>query len=44
MYIHQKYIYESDFPILDLLSRTKPNASMQTLLSLMMWARNHILE
>ena len=35
---------ESDFAILDLLLRTKPNASMQTLLALTMRARNHTLE
>ena len=35
---------ESDFAILDLLLKTEPNARMQTLLSLTMWARNHTLE
>ena len=35
---------ESDFAVLDILLRTKPNASMQTLLSLTMWACNHTLE
>ena len=35
---------ESDFAILDLLLKTEPNASMQTLLSSTMWARNHTVE
>lgn len=34
---------ESDFAILDLLVRTKPNASIQTIQALTMWSRNQRL-
>ena len=35
---------ESDFAILDLLIRTKPNASIQTIQALTMWSRNKTLD
>ena len=35
---------ESDFALLDILLRKKPNGSMQIILSLTMWTRNHTLQ